>query len=148
MSEVFVDTSVLLYAVDDRDPHKRDLARAWLAECWQRRCGRLSWQVLGEFYANVRKKFADALSAGDARAEVRRYQQWRPWAIDHATLETAWALESRYRVDYWDALMVASAQHQGCTVLLTEELQHDQRIDKVRIVNPFVAGPELLDQAQ
>lgn len=55
----------------------------------------------------------------EKRAEVRRYQQWRPWAIDHATIATAW--------------------------LLTEELQHDRRIDDLCVVNPFLAGPELLD---
>lgn len=142
---VFLDTNVLLYAVDDRDISKRDRARHWLAECWQRRCGRLSMQVLNEFYSNVRKKFDSALSAGDARAEVRRYQHWRPWVIDHATIETAWAVESRYRINYWDALVVASAQQQGCDLLLSEDLQHDQRIDGVRIVNPFLVGPDLLE---
>ena len=145
MSEVFLDTNVLLYAVDDKDSAKRDRARQWLTVCWQRRCGRLSTQVLNEFYANARKKFETAISAGDARAEVRRYQNWKPWVIDHPTVETAWAVESRYGLNYWDALIVASAQHQGCTVLLSEDLQHDQQIDSVRIVNPFLVGPELLD---
>ena len=44
-------------------------------------------------------------------------------------------------MNYWDALMVAAAQHQGCTILLTEDLQHDQRIGEVRVVNPFVTAP-------
>ena len=145
MSEVFLDTNVLLYAVDDQDSVKRDRARQWLTACWQRRCGRLSTQVLNEFYANARRKFETAISAGDARAEVRRYQNWKPWVIDHPTVETAWAVESRYGLNYRDALIVASAQHQGCTVLLSEDLQHDQQIDSVRIVNPILVGPELLD---
>jgi predicted nucleic acid-binding protein len=142
---VFVDTNVLLYAFDEADPGKRDRSQAWLAACWRGRCGRLSTQVLNEFYGNARKFSRLPISAADARAEVRRYQQWKPWQIDQATVETAWAVESRCGIDYWDALMVASAQHLGCTLLLTEDLQHDQRIDKLRIVNPFVLGPELLD---
>jgi predicted nucleic acid-binding protein len=145
MPLVFVDTNVLLYAFDEADPAKRDLSRAWLAACWRGRCGRLSTQVLNEFYSNARKKFAAAISAGDARSEVRRYQQWKPWLIDQATVETAWAVESRCGINYWDALLVAAAQHLGCTLLLTEDLQHDQRIDRLRIVNPFVVGPELLE---
>jgi predicted nucleic acid-binding protein len=145
MALVFVDTNVLLYAFDEADPSKRDLSRAWLAACWRGRCGRLSTQVLNEFYSNARKKFAAAISAGDARSEVRRYQQWKPWLIDQATVETAWAVESRCGINYWDALLVAAAQHLGCTLLLTEDLQHDQRIDRLRIVNPFVVGPELLE---
>ena len=142
---VFLDTNVLLYGVDDRDVSKRDRARAWIATCWERRCGRISTQVLNEYYSNARRKFSSAIASGDARAEVRRYQHWRPWVIDHPTVETAWAVESRYGLNYWDALMVAAAQQQGCTVLLTEDLQHDQMIDKVRILNPFLAGPETLD---
>jgi predicted nucleic acid-binding protein len=145
MPLVFVDTNVLLYAFDEADPAKRDLSRAWLAACWRGRCGRLSTQVLNEFYSNARKKFAAAISAGDARSEVRRYQQWKPWLIDQPTVETAWAVESRCGINYWDALLVAAAQHLGCTLLLTEDLQHDQRIDRLRIVNPFVVGPELLE---
>ncbi len=146
MSAVFVDTNVLLYGVDDRDPSKRDRARAWLAVCWERRCGRISTQVINEFYANVRKKFSTAISAGDARSDVRRYQNWKPWTIDQLTIESAWAVESRFGLNYWDALMVAAAIQQGCEWLLTEDLQHGQQIDSVRIVNPFIAGPELLDQ--
>jgi len=144
VSTVFVDTNVLLYGVDDREPVKRDRARLWLALCWERRCGRLSTQVLNEFYANVRKKFSSALSAGDARADVRRYQNWTPWIIDQPTIESAWAVESRYGISYWDALMVAAAQHQGCRWLLTEDLQHEQDIDGVQIINPFMVGPEAL----
>jgi len=144
MDLVFVDTNVLLYAFDEAYPSKRERAHAWLAALWRGRCGRLSTQVLNEFYSNARKKFTATLNAGDARAEVRRYQQWKPWQIDQATVETAWAVESRSNINYWGALMVSAAQHQGCTLLLTEDLQHDQRIDKLRIVNPFLVGPEVL----
>ena len=147
MSTVFVDTNVLLYCVDERDIDKRDRARVWISACWQRRSGRLSTQVLNEYYFNVKKKFSRQLSQDSARAEVRRYQNWRPWAIDQPTVEAAWAVEDRYRLSYWDALMVAAEQQQGCTMLLTEDLQHDQRIDGVRIVNPFLVGPDVLDAA-
>jgi predicted nucleic acid-binding protein len=141
-SAVFVDTNVLLYCFDARDPDKRAAAQAWVAYCWQRKCGRISTQVLNEFYSNARKKFTSAISAGDARAEVRRYQHWQPWAIDHATVESAWAIESRFDLNYWDALILASAQQQGCGHLLSEDLQHGQQIDGVEVVNPFKTTPE------
>jgi predicted nucleic acid-binding protein len=145
MRPVFIDTNVLLYAFDERDLVKQQRARQWISECWTRRCGRLSTQVLNEFYANARKRFATAISAADARAEVRRYQAWNPWLIDQPTIDTAWAAESRYRLNYWDALMVAAAQHQACTLLLTEDLQHGQRIDKLQVINPFLVSPGILD---
>ena len=61
------------------------------------------------------------------------------------TVEAAWAIESHYRLAYWDALMLAAASGQGCSALLTEDLPHEQLIDGVRILNPFVVGPEWLD---
>jgi predicted nucleic acid-binding protein len=146
-STVFVDTNVLVYAEDRAHPDKHLAARRWLRELWMRRQGRLSTQVLNEFYVTVTRKLVPAMPAGDARAEVRRFQRWQPWLPDHATVESAWAVESRFGLHFWDALMVASAQQQGCRWLLSEDLQHDQSFDTVRVVNPFMAGPELLDVA-
>ena len=141
---IFVDTPVLMCCVDDQDTTKRDQARRWIAACWQRRCGRLSQQVLNEFYLQARQKYPSAVSAGDARAEVRRYQNWRPWVTDHATAETAWAIESRYGLGFWDALVVSSALRLGCETVLTDALPHGQQIDGVRILNPFLVGPDVL----
>jgi len=142
---VFVDTNVLLYSEDGANANKQRLARDWLRVLWQRRCGRVSTQVMHEFYVNATRKLRPAMPAGDARAEVRRYQRWQPWVVDHATVETAWAVESRFGLSYWDALMVAAALQQGCKCLLTEDLQHGQLIDGLRIFNPFTVGPEILD---
>lgn len=146
MTAVFVDTNVLLYSEDGADGAKQAQVIAWLERLWQRRWGRLSTQVLNEFYVNVTRKITPAMPAGDARAEVRRYQRWQPWAIDHATVESAWSVESRYGLNYRDALIVAAAQAQGCRFLLSEDLQHHQQIDSVQILNPFLVGPEVLDE--
>jgi predicted nucleic acid-binding protein len=145
MTAVFVDTNVLIYSEDGRVPDKQAQALAWLRVLWQRRAGRLSNQVLNEFYTNVTRKINPPMQAGDARAEVRRYQRWQPWAIDHPTVETAWSVESRFGFSYWDALIVASAQTLGCRYLLSEDLQHGQVVDSVQILNPFLVGPEILD---
>lgn len=145
MSAVFVDTHVLLYSEDGADSAKQTQAIAWLQRLWQRRLGRLSTQVLNEFYVNATRKIKPAMPAGDARAEVRRYQRWEPWAIDHATVESAWSVESRYGLKYCDALIVAAAQAQGCRYLLSEDLQHQQQFDSVQVLNPFLVGPEVLD---
>ena len=143
-STVFVDTNVLLYAQDPRDARKKAAAEAWLARCWRDGVGRISSQVTHELYANLRR-IAPSLDVEATRDVVRRYRAWHPWAVDDATVDQAWHVQDRTKFNYWDALMVAAAQQQGCTLLLTEDLQHDQQIDGVRIINPFVVGPELLD---
>ncbi len=143
-SAVFVDTNVLLYAQDVRVPSKQKAAADWLAWCWASHNGRVSTQVLNELYANLRKA-APSMSLQASRIVVQRYRAWQPWLVDETTVDRAWVLQDRFQFNYWDALMVAAAQQQGCTLLLTEDLQHDLRVDKLRIVNPFLVGPELLD---
>lgn len=143
-SNVFVDTNVLLFAQDERVPDKRAAATRWLERCWRERLGRVSSQVLNELYANLRR-VAPRLDVQHARAMVRIYRAWQPWPVDDATVDGAWSLQDRYSLSYWDALIVAAAQVQGCEILLSEDLQHDQQIDGVRVINPFLIGPDVLD---
>lgn len=147
MTAVFVDTNVLLYGEDGADPVKQARALDWLRALWLRRLGHLSTQVLNEFYNKATRKLKPPMPQGEARAEVRRYQRWQPWLLDHATVETAWAVQSRFGIGYWDALIVAAAQAQGCRYLLTEDMQHLQVMDRVQILNPFLVGPDVLDAA-
>jgi predicted nucleic acid-binding protein len=142
---VFVDADVLAACFDPQAGPRRERAQAWLRRLWEQRLGRTSQQVLNEFYALARRHFATALSAGDARSELRRYQLWQPWPSDQATLETAFAVEARHGLSFWDSLVVAAAQAQGCGFLLSESLPHEARFDGVLVLNPLQAGPERLD---
>jgi len=139
---VFVDTNVLIYALDEADPKKQQAARAWRAELWKSRCGRISYQVLQEFYAKVTQKWPKARPA--ARAEVRDLLAWRPVAVDSGVLERAWIIQDRYQISFWDALIVAAARSASCRYLLTEDLQADQNLDGVIVINPFRWDPEAL----
>jgi predicted nucleic acid-binding protein len=145
MTPVFVDTNVLVASEDGRDAARQARAIEWLRALWMRRAGRVSTQVLDEFYVNVTRRMQPAMPAGDARAEVRRYQRWQPWQIDHATFETAWSVESRFGLGFRDALIVAAAQAQGCVLLLSADLPRDQVLDSVRVVDPFSVDPSILD---
>jgi predicted nucleic acid-binding protein len=145
MTRVFVDANILLYSEDSADLGKQATAMAWLKVLWQRRIGCLSTQVLNEFYVNAVRKIKQPMPAGDARAEVRRYAQWQPWTVDQATVESAWAVESRYGLHYWDCLVVAAAQHSGCRYLLSEDIGHEQYYDAVQVINPFKSSIALLD---
>jgi predicted nucleic acid-binding protein len=139
---VFVDTNVLLYADDRKDAGKQSQAREWLLRLWERQAGRLSTQVLNEYYVNARKL---GLQQGDARAKVRRFQLWQPWQIDHQTVETAWGIEVRYGLNYWDSLIVAAAAQSGCSHVLSEDMQHGQQIEAVTVINPFKADILMLE---
>ena len=132
---VFVDTNVLLAADDAHDASRQTRVRDWLQTLWQHRAGRLSTQVLNAYYVGATRHFA--MPQGDARAKLRRYQLWQPWQIDHQTVETAWGVEARFGLPYWDALVVAAAAQSGASHVLSLDLQHGQQIDGVTIVNPL-----------
>ena len=145
IAPVFVDSNVLIYAFDDADLRKQQSARAWRAELWKRREGRVSFQVLYEFYVNVCHKWPSA--RGEARAEVRDLLLWHPVSANAALLERSWKVQDRYRLSFWDAQIVAAAQQLSCRYLLTEDLQAGQDLDGLIVVNPFRDSPEsLMDQ--
>ena len=138
-SPVFVDSNVFLYAVDEADPDKQRIARNWRAELWKSRRGRVSFQVLGEFYVNALRKRPAARD--EARAEVRDLLAWNPVVTDAALLQRGWKIQDRYQLSYWDALIVAAAGASSCRYLLTEDLQAGQKFDGVEVVNSFLRGP-------
>ena len=136
---VFVDTNVLLAADDSHDAARQSRVREWLQALWQGRAGRVSTQVLGDYYVTATRHFG--MPQGDARAKLRRYQLWQPWQIDQRTVETAWGVEARFGLPYWDALVVAAAAQSGAGYLLSLDLPHQHQIDGVSIVNPLLVAP-------
>ena len=145
MAGVFVDANILLYSEDSADERKQAIALQWLEVLWRKRLGRVSTQTLNEFYVNATRKLRPPMPSGDARAEVRRYALWQPWQIDQPTLESAWAIESRHGLHYWDCLVLAAAQHLGCQYMLSEDLNHEQHYGAVQVINPFKADIHILD---
>ena len=138
---VFVDTNVLVYDRDASVPTKQGQAHAWMGHLWRNRLGRLSMQVLHEYYDIVTRKLTPGLDPATARADVRDLMVWRPVRLDFTVTEGAWQLQDRYALSWWDALIVSAARVAACAYLLTEDLQHDQEISGVRIVSPFLADP-------
>lgn len=134
---VFLDTHSLIAVFDSGHAAQQTRARDWYAALWVQRCGRISTQVLNEFYQEAITRFPAASSAQDARAEVRRLRQWSPPHLDRHTVDGAWALQDRYHLSYWDALIVSSAHAQGCSYVLSPELGHELQIESVTIIDPF-----------
>ena len=142
IAPVFVDTNVFIYALDEADLKKQEAARLWRADLWKSRRGRISFQVLQEFYAKVTQKWPSARQ--EARSEVRDLLAWQPVAVDEGILGHGWKIQDRYQLSFWDALIVAAAKSAACRYLLTEDLQADQDLDGLLVVNPFVCNPASL----
>ena len=136
--KAFVDTNVLVYAYDRAAGAKRDLARNLLEALWNEGRGVLSTQVLQEFYVNVRRKARPPVSLDEARALVSDYLAWEPIANDGATILEAIDAGHRYRISFWDALIVAAARKADASVLYSEDLNHGQTFGSVQVLNPFL----------
>jgi predicted nucleic acid-binding protein len=135
----FVDANVLVYAHNAAEPLKRDVALALLRRLWADLSGRTSVQVLNEFYSVITRKLSARMSQDDGWIEVEEYLRWNPQQLDSGLMQRARHIEARYKLSWWDSLVVAAAQQQGCSLLYTEDLQHGAIFDGVKVVNPFFA---------
>lgn len=139
---VFVDTNVFIYALDEADLKKHEAALRWRTELWKSRLGRISYQVLQEFYAKVIQKWPGAREA--ARSEVRDLLAWAPVSINAELVERGWEIQDRYQLSFSDALIVAAAKAAACQYLLTEDLQPGQNLDGIVVISPFSVTPASL----
>ncbi len=133
---LFVDANVFLYASDADEPAKQARAQAWLDRLWQEESGRTSVQVLSEYYVNL-KKWSPAGVDGDTWARVAKYFVWRPQPSDETLFRHAREVEQLWRISWWDSMVVAAAQMQYCTLLLTEGLQDGMALGSVTVRSPF-----------
>jgi predicted nucleic acid-binding protein len=141
-AKVFVDTNVLVYARDASEPEKQVQAMDWLRTLWEKRAGRLSYQVLQEFYVTVTGKLSPGLDKELARRDVRALGAWKPVAADYRILEGAWLLQDNHQLSWWDALIVATAQLSECQYLLSEDFQEGLKLGNLKVIHPFLQQPE------
>jgi predicted nucleic acid-binding protein len=133
-----VDTNVLIYVHDDRDPAKQATACALVQSLTD---AVLLWQVACEYIAASRKITARGYSVEMGRRDVRKLQS--VWATECPTadaLTRAEDLMRRYSLSSWDALLVAACLDAGVTHLYTEDFGDSVRAEGLEVINPFVAA--------
>ena len=137
-AKIFLDSNILIYAHDEREPEKRAIAAARLVELMESRSLVLSPQVLQEFYVNVTRKLARPLARGVARQIVEDLSKCCI-AASHREIAMAFRIEDESGISFWDSLICASALKAGATTILSEDLNHGQVIAGIRIENPFLS---------
>lgn len=132
----FVDTNVLVYAVDRAEPAKGRAAASLLQERANDLV--LSAQVLSEFYAVATRRLDEPLSEADAAAFVDDLDRLPIVSVDVDLVRDGIRQSREGRLSYWDGLILAAARRASCEVVLTEDLAHGTVIGGVRIENPFL----------
>jgi predicted nucleic acid-binding protein len=136
----FVDANLLIYVRDPRDQAKQARASAWHKHLWQEGRGRTSMQVLSEYYVNAKR--LGVVAVDELWKSVERYLTWNPQPIDEPLVRRAREVEQRWRLSWWDSMVVAAAQLQDCTLLLTEDLQDGGVFGSVTVRSPFTLTVE------
>lgn len=134
----FLDTNVFIYLVDARAPAKQAVAKALVTEALTAGSGVVSHQVVQETLNVLGHKFKVVTSRADREAMLREVlmPMWKvqPSAALYAE---AMSIQERLGFGFYDSLVVGAALQSGCRRLLSEDLQHGQRIGSLRIENPF-----------
>lgn len=138
VAKTFVDTNILFYILDHRDPLKAGIARHEVRRLLASEEATISSQVANELASNIIRRLqkTPAEALGLCRG-LRRFI-YVPTSLN--SLDRALLLMQTASISFWDAAIVASANEAGCSVLLTEDLNHGQIIDGVQVRNPFLSA--------
>lgn len=133
----FFDTNILIYMHDHRATYKRDVARSLFRRHLYSHTLVTSTQVLQEFYVNVSRK-TENIRSGQARDIIAEYARLNVVAIHPSHVIAAIEVHTRYKLSFWDGLILVAAKAADASLVLSEDLGHEQVYDGVRVENPFV----------
>jgi len=134
-ARVTLDTNILIYAVDASEGEKNRTAAKLLLRIAEARQP-LMLQALNEFAAVVRKR--RLMSSVNLKRMLEFHQEAfeiEPPSLDD--LHTAIKANEDHKLPIWDALLWATARRTGCSILLSEDFQHERELGGVRLLNPF-----------
>jgi len=132
----FFDTNVLIYSDDDTDPIKQRLTLELFAEHRRKRTGVVSLQVLQEYFVVATRKLG--IDPQRARRKVELIAEFDVATTDVPDIVAAIDLHRLHGFSFWDALILRSATQAGCSVLFSANFQKEQRVEGLRVVNPFL----------
>ena len=131
----FLDSNIFVYSVDIRDSKKQRMAKSIVMDALKSADFIISTQVLNEFaHVSLRKlgKHSDEVKSFlELLRPIRTVQiapEWTSLAID---------IMEDYGIQFYDSLILAAAEANGCDEILTEDLNDGQTYCGVRAVNPF-----------
>ncbi|MEI7846505.1 MAG: PIN domain-containing protein [Chloroflexota bacterium] len=138
MTDVLLDTNVLIYYHDALSPEKQSQAKLVLQHLTENKNGCVSAQNLAEFVSVALRRLKPPLTPAEALAEVSLLSATLR-VIDlnrNIVLEAARGVRD-YQLSYYDAQIWAAARLNQIPVIFSEDFQNGQMIETVRFANPF-----------
>jgi len=134
----FLDTNIFVYSFDANSPKKSAQANMLIRSAIETRGGIVSYQVVQEFFNVALRRFAKPMSSADAEQYLST--TFRALLSVHsspALYGEALRIVARFRLPWYDSLIVASAIEGRCDILYSEDFQDGQQFESVTISNPF-----------
>ncbi len=135
--KVFLDTNIIVYAHDRSSREKHAVARDIMDYLWESRKGVISIQVLQEFFVCVTRKIVKPLLIKNARTILEYLLNWDVVVNDKYITLKAIDLQEKYRLSYWDSLVIQAAIQGQARLLISEDLPDGQVVEGLKILNPF-----------
>ncbi len=137
-SRSFLDTNILVYADDHDSPQKQGKAQQLIEQGRMSGNAVLSTQILQEYFVTVTRKLGVATDI--ARSKVDIFSRFPLALIGTEDILAAIDLHRFHQFSLWDALVIRCALQMKCRILYTEDLQHERRVDGLKILNPFIGS--------
>ncbi len=137
----FFDTNILVYSFDDNNKQKQTIANDLIYQAIRQNNGCISFQVIQEFLNVSLTKFKVKFKRNDYEKYFNKVLE--PLCEIHSSFmlyKDALLIKDRWKYSFYDSLIIAAALKANCTILYSEDLQHGQIIDDLKIVNPFLTN--------
>lgn len=139
--KIFIDTNILVYLFSSSEPEKSERIKNFLKPSALKNRFVWSTQVIQEFYVVMTKKMGnDPQRVKDA---LKLFDHFELQVNHLSQIHEAIEIEQRFQLSFWDSLILSSAQSSKCTILLSEDFNHDQQYHSLKVVNPFKIPPFL-----
>ena len=136
MPKVFLDTNVIVYANDARDPAKQARAIDVVSDAIRTSHGVISTQVLQEYAVAAATKLRQ--NEETILRQLLTLETLEVVAVSPALVRRSVEMSGRYRISHWDACILAAAEAAHCPLLLSEDLNAGQLYAATRVENPFI----------
>ncbi len=128
-----IDTNILIYAFGSQGDSKKSVAKLVMGKC-----NIINLQAINETIFVLNRKFNFSFKELNSIVNFLK-ESFLVKNIDIFSLEYALLIMEKYQYSYWDSMMIASSVESGCSILFSEDMQHNQIIDgKLKIINPFL----------
>ena len=135
--KIFLDSNILVYFVDEHDSKKQKIAEKLIKNSVEMKTGVLSTQSLQEFYSVVTRK--SLCSKEQAKTIVEKFRNTLPItqiSVSHILKAIDISIQTQF--SFWDSLIISAAHSSGCVIVYSEDMSHNQIVNGVKIINPFI----------